>query len=127
VSPRPCSHCQQDAQTDFFLWFEDHIWDYDGYGGYDASSAALQSSEVRQSSCTVESIYTDALHSYPKEYKVFTRKLRQTLAARSNWLTQEFAFWETAAPHESATPDPIYELRTYHLKPGMLLEWESSW
>lgn len=62
-----------------------------------------------------------------QDYKTFTNRICQTLASRSNWLTQEFAFWETAPPHTSAAPHPIYELRTYHLKPGVLLEWESNW
>lgn len=39
-------------------------------------------------------------------------------------LNQEFAFWRVAPPQEKAG---IYEMRTYALKPGSLLEWEHEW
>ena len=37
---------------------------------------------------------------------------------------QEFAFWNTAAPRALGG---IFELRTYDLGPGNLLEWETHW
>jgi hypothetical protein len=39
-------------------------------------------------------------------------------------LTQEFNFWRVAPP---AVTGGIFELRTYALKPGALLEWEHEW
>lgn len=83
-----------------------HIWEYDGYEGYDRCSAALAKSE---------------------QFASLNKQLRSTLGSRSSWLTQEFAFWKTSPPRESGVKDPIYELRTYHLRPGTLLEWESNW
>lgn len=84
----------------------DHIWEYDGYAGYDAC--------------------VDVLHK-SKDAAEMAKQLRSTLASRSNWITQEFAFWATAPPQKSAVERPLYELRTYHLRPGMLLEWEANW
>jgi hypothetical protein len=83
-----------------------HIWEYDGYAGYDQTFQQSFSSP---------------------EMKKFNQKLRGTLASRSNWVTQEFAFWATARAQKSEVENPLYELRTYHLKPGMLLEWETNW
>ncbi|MCO5565583.1 hypothetical protein L7F22_019257 [Adiantum nelumboides] len=83
-----------------------HIWEYDGYAGYDQSSEAFYKS---------------------KENKDLVSQLRSTLASRSNWVTQEFAFWATVKAQKSNVERPLYELRTYHLKPGMLLEWETNW
>jgi hypothetical protein len=46
------------------------------------------------------------------------------LKSRSSHLCQEFAFLPTAPPR---TEGGIFELRIYQLKPGTLLEWESTW
>lgn len=86
----------------FHLFFySDHIWQYDGYAGYDAHRA---------------------LNS--KRSQELDQALRPLLSSRSNWITQEFAFWPTCKPRVT---DGLYELRTYHLKPGHLLEWEQHW
>ena len=37
---------------------------------------------------------------------------------------QEFAFWNTVPPRALGG---VFELRTYGLKPGKLLEWEGHW
>ena len=44
--------------------------------------------------------------------------------SRTNQLNQEFAFMPTQPPHAEGG---IFELRTYLLQPGTLLEWENSW
>lgn len=44
--------------------------------------------------------------------------------SRTNQLNQEFAFMPTQPPHAEGG---IFELRTYALQPGTLLEWENSW
>lgn len=46
------------------------------------------------------------------------------LTSRTNQLNQEFAILPTAPPHADGG---IFELRTYQLKPGTLLEWENTW
>ncbi|KAJ1020273.1 hypothetical protein NDA18_005870 [Ustilago nuda] len=80
-----------------------HIWEYDGYAGYDKAESALRSDP---------------------DFQELTRRLRPLLCNRSNWLTQEFSFWPSSPP---VTTNGLYELRTYHLKPGHLLEWEQHW
>lgn len=37
---------------------------------------------------------------------------------------QEFSFWPTSAPRKLGG---VFELRSYTLNPGSLLEWESHW
>jgi hypothetical protein len=44
--------------------------------------------------------------------------------SRTSQLNQEFAFMPTKPPHAEGG---IFELRTYALQPGTLLEWESAW
>lgn len=44
--------------------------------------------------------------------------------SRSNSLMQEFSFWPTTPPRELGG---IFELRSYILHPGKLLEWEQHW
>ncbi|CAO1619110.1 unnamed protein product [Parajaminaea phylloscopi] len=80
-----------------------HIWQYDGYAGYDASEEALHKSQLR---------------------KDMNAAIAPLIKHRSNWVCQEFAFWPTAEPQEKGG---VYELRTYHLQPGKLLEWEQHW
>jgi len=46
------------------------------------------------------------------------------VTSRSSQLTQEFAFFPTAPPRAQGG---IFELRSYQLKPGTLLEWENAW
>ncbi|KAI9224272.1 hypothetical protein BC828DRAFT_373887 [Blastocladiella britannica] len=54
------------------------------------------------------------------------RDLRAMITHRSSIACREFAFW---APDDAATPvyDGIYELRSYVLKPGTLLQWGQAW
>ncbi|PWN46696.1 NIPSNAP-domain-containing protein [Violaceomyces palustris] len=80
-----------------------HIWEYDGYAGFDQAHLAL---------------------SKDPAFQKFQSSIRQLLSDRSNWLTQEFSFWPSSPPR---TTNGLYELRTYHLKPGHLLEWEQHW
>lgn len=46
------------------------------------------------------------------------------LNSRTSQLNQEFAFLPAAAPRDEGG---IFELRTYQLEPGKLLEWETAW
>jgi hypothetical protein len=52
------------------------------------------------------------------------QEMTKYLVSRNSQLNQEFAFFPTAPPR---TQGGIFELRTYQLKPGVLLEWENTW
>ncbi|KAF9469793.1 NIPSNAP-domain-containing protein [Collybia nuda] len=80
-----------------------HILEYENYGGFDKTSQLLKSSP---------------------EHLAAYRQILPFLVSRSSQLSQEFAFFPTAPPHKKGG---IFELRSYHLQPGTLLEWESTW
>lgn len=81
-----------------------HIWEFKGYPGFHNSQV---------------SIHKDPL------YIEYLQKLRPLLRSRQSHLMQEFNFWGgTASPRQYGG---IFELRTYDLKPGKLMEWETSW
>ncbi|KAG0342043.1 hypothetical protein BG004_005778 [Podila humilis] len=80
-----------------------HIWEFDGYLGH--------SQEM------------DRLRKDPT-YQKFIKDLRPMLRSRDNQICLEFAFWKSRPP---VALGGIYEMRTYLLKPGNLLEWETNW
>eukprot|EP00842_Homolaphlyctis_polyrhiza_P006047 jgi/Hompol1/6443/HPOL_001708-RA len=80
-----------------------HIWEYNHYPGY---------------------IDTKALLAKDPVYAQFSRQLRPMLRSRENQIMLEFAFWKSSAP---MTTNGIYELRSYLLQPGKMLEWEHQW
>ncbi|KAJ3063565.1 hypothetical protein HK102_008435, partial [Quaeritorhiza haematococci] len=80
-----------------------HIWEYNHYPGYTETMKAL---------------------AVDSEYQRFLRELRPMLRSRNNQIMLEFAFWANSQP---ATHNGVYELRTYRLQPGRLLEWEHEW
>jgi len=80
-----------------------HIWEFDGYAGH-----AQEMDRLRK----------DPL------YQKFLKDLRQLLVSRDNQICLEFAFWKSKPPVDLGG---IYEMRTYLLKPGNLLEWEANW
>jgi len=80
-----------------------HIWEYKGYPGHKE---------------TLERLNQD------KEYKNFVKKLLPMLRSRENQICLEFGFWPTKPPTDFGA---IYELRSYLLRPGNLLEWELNW
>jgi len=80
-----------------------HIWEYRGYLGYDTTMARQEE------------------QPYYQRYK---NEVGQYLISRRSDLMQEFAFWNTVPPRALGG---IFELRTYRLKPGKLLEWEGHW
>jgi len=59
-----------------------------------------------------------------KEFLEFSRKRRTLINNRENQLLHEFTFFGEPEPRP---PSHIYELRTYHLKPGTLIEWGNNW
>ncbi|THH21211.1 hypothetical protein EW146_g301 [Bondarzewia mesenterica] len=79
-----------------------HILEYENYAGFDKALEKMRGSEHAQA------------------YKA----LVSHLTSRSSQLNQEFAFLPTVPPQERGG---IFELRTYQLNPGTLLEWESTW
>ncbi|KAI1919166.1 hypothetical protein LOZ58_004371 [Ophidiomyces ophidiicola] len=80
-----------------------HIWEYQRYTGYHAS-----------------------LHNISKhpDFVKFDRQLKSLIDNKSTSLMQEFSFWPTTPPRRLGG---IFELRSYTLHPGNLLEWESHW
>ncbi|TVY39486.1 Protein NipSnap-like protein [Lachnellula subtilissima] len=80
-----------------------HIWEYQRYDGYH-----------------------DSLHSISNhpEFPAFDKKLKSLIKTKRNSLMQEFSFWPTTAPRQLGG---VFELRSYTLHPGNLLEWETHW
>ncbi|XP_028851140.1 protein NipSnap homolog 1 [Denticeps clupeoides] len=90
-------------------WYGDqdqavHLWRYSG--GYPALTECL-----------------DKLN-HNKEYKEFRKERSKMLTARRNQLLLEFSFWNEPKPRSGPN---IYELRTYNLKPGTMIEWGNHW
>lgn len=80
-----------------------HIWEYQRYEGYHAS-----------------------LHNISRhpEFVKFDRKLKSLINSKKTSLMQEFSFWPTTPPRQLGG---LFELRSYTLHPGNLLEWETHW
>ncbi|KAJ1906540.1 hypothetical protein IWQ60_012056 [Tieghemiomyces parasiticus] len=80
-----------------------HIWEYEGYPAHELLQKELKGNPA---------------------YHEFHRRCLPLLTKRSSQIMLEFEFWPTSPP---VTTGGIYELRSYRLKPGHLLEWESNW
>lgn len=80
-----------------------HIWEYQRYQGYHASLHNIQSHP-----------------GFPE----FDHKLKKLIHSKRTSLMQEFSFWPTTPPRELGG---VFELRSYTLHPGNLLEWETHW
>lgn len=80
-----------------------HIWEYQGYEGYHSSLH-----EIGQ---------------HP-EFSKFDNKLKSLIKSKKTSLMQEFSFWPTTPPRRLGG---LFELRSYTLHPGQLLEWETYW
>ncbi|KIJ53531.1 hypothetical protein M422DRAFT_154445 [Sphaerobolus stellatus SS14] len=86
------------GQQDTFV----HILEYENYDGYDHTTELIRGS------------------SHEKDYK----ELLPHVASRSLQFNQEFAFFPSSPPRSEGG---IFELRTYQLRAGMLLQWEAAW
>ncbi|OAQ23428.1 nipsnap family protein [Linnemannia elongata AG-77] len=86
-----------------FITLKLHIWEFEGYLGHTQEM--------------------DRLRKDPT-YQKFLKDLRPMLISRDNQICLEFAFWKSRPP---VALGGIYEMRTYLLKPGNLLEWETNW
>ena len=80
-----------------------HIWEYPRYQGLHES---------------VNTVAKDG------EYAGFERTLRTLVNSTHVSLMQEFSFWPTSPPRQLGG---LFELRSYKLHPGNLLEWETHW
>jgi len=80
-----------------------HIWEYHRYDGYHASLHAIQ--------------------KHP-DHVVYEKKLRELITSKHSSIMQEFSFWPTSPPRKLGG---VFELRSYTLYPGTLLEWETHW
>ncbi|KAK3172551.1 hypothetical protein OEA41_005874 [Lepraria neglecta] len=80
-----------------------HIWEYQRYDGYHASLHSIA--------------------SHP-EFPAFDHKLKSLITHKQTSLMQEFSFWPTTPPRQLGG---LFELRSYTLHPGNLLEWETHW
>ncbi|TID17064.1 NIPSNAP-domain-containing protein [Venturia nashicola] len=80
-----------------------HIWEYQRYQGYHSSLHSIQ---------------------HHPGYADFDKKLKSLITAKRTSLMQEFSFWPTTSPRSLGG---VFELRSYTLHPGNLLEWETHW
>ncbi|XP_062483785.1 protein NipSnap homolog 1 isoform X1 [Pezoporus occidentalis] len=81
-----------------------HLWRFSG--GYPALSDCMNKLKQNQ------------------EYLEFRRERSRMLLSRRNQLLLEFSFWNEPLPRQGPN---IYELRTYKLKPGTMIEWGNNW
>lgn len=65
----------------------------------------------------------NAISQHP-EFPEFDRKLRKLIYEKKTSLMQEFSFWPTTPPRKLGG---VFELRSYELNPGQLLDWEQHW
>ncbi|XP_054570773.1 protein NipSnap homolog 2 isoform X3 [Eptesicus fuscus] len=81
-----------------------HLWRYEG--GYPALTEVM--SKLREN----------------QEFLQFRKARSNMLLSRKNQLLLEFSFWNEPLPR----PGPnIYELRSYQLRPGTMIEWGNYW
>ncbi|SMY29843.1 unnamed protein product [Zymoseptoria tritici ST99CH_1A5] len=80
-----------------------HIWEYQRYEGYHASLNTIQ---------------------HHPDFAGFDKKLKTLITKKEVSLMQEFRFWPTSPPRQLGG---VFELRSYTLHPGNLLEWETHW
>uniref|UniRef100_A0A673XW33 NIPSNAP domain-containing protein n=1 Tax=Salmo trutta TaxID=8032 RepID=A0A673XW33_SALTR len=81
-----------------------HLWRY--RGGYPALTEVMN--KLRQN----------------KEFMEYRNERGKMLLSRRNQLLLEFSFWNEPNPR----PGPnIYELRSYQLRPGTMIEWGNYW
>eukprot|EP00064_Thunnus_orientalis_P004437 superscaffoldBa00000404_g4449 len=81
-----------------------HLWRY--RGGYPALTEVMN--KLRQN----------------KEFTDYRKERGKMLLSRRNQLLLEFSFWNEPVPREGPN---IYELRSYQLRPGTMIEWGNYW
>ncbi|KAA0720550.1 Protein NipSnap -like protein 2 [Triplophysa tibetana] len=81
-----------------------HLWRY--RGGYPALTDVMN--KLKQN----------------KEFLEYREKRGKMLLSRRNQLLLEFSFWNEPVPRDGPN---IYELRSYQLRPGTMIEWGNYW
>ncbi|XP_064612200.1 protein NipSnap-like isoform X1 [Liolophura sinensis] len=81
-----------------------HIWSYKG--GYPVLNNA------------------NLIYRTDEDFIEFRRRRNKMLRSRSNQIMLAFSFWPEPEPRP---PKNIYELRSYVLKPGTMIEWGNNW
>lgn len=59
-----------------------------------------------------------------QEFSEFRKARSNMLLSRKNQLLLEFSFWNEPIPRSGPN---IYELRSYQLRPGTMIEWGNYW
>ena len=59
-----------------------------------------------------------------QNYQEFGNKLSKLINQRQNQICLSFTFWGEPSPRSQ---NHIYEMRSYALKPGTLIEWGNNW
>ena len=95
-----------------------HLWRYDGgYNAIDQNRKFLETSQdytlIMKVGCSADCGAGSAVQD-----------LRPLLRARESELYLQFSFWPEV---ELRNASHIYELRSYHLKPGTMMEWGNYW
>ena len=102
-----------------------HILEYEGYKGFDSTARALRTDQVSSQLGDwgrIELIHVD------QKMKSLYNDMLPHLTSREHQIMSEFSFWPSSPPHDSGFPDGgIFEMRSYQLVPGKLLEWEGAW
>uniref|UniRef100_A0A8D2KMA5 Nipsnap homolog 2 n=1 Tax=Urocitellus parryii TaxID=9999 RepID=A0A8D2KMA5_UROPR len=81
-----------------------HLWRYEG--GYPALTEVMNKLRENQ------------------EFVSFRKARSNMLLSRKNQLLLEFSFWNEPIPRSGPN---IYELRSYQLRPGTMIEWGNYW
>ncbi|XP_059105331.1 protein NipSnap homolog 2 [Peromyscus eremicus] len=81
-----------------------HLWRYEG--GYPALTEVMNKLKENQ------------------EFVNFRKARSDMLLSRKNQLLLEFSFWNEPVPRSGPN---IYELRSYQLRPGTMIEWGNYW
>ncbi|XP_006889833.1 PREDICTED: protein NipSnap homolog 2 [Elephantulus edwardii] len=81
-----------------------HLWRYEG--GYPALTEVMNKLRENQ------------------EFVAFRKARSDMLLSRKNQLLLEFSFWNEPVPRSGPN---IYELRSYQLRPGTMIEWGNYW
>uniref|UniRef100_A0A8D0XWW3 Nipsnap homolog 2 n=1 Tax=Sus scrofa TaxID=9823 RepID=A0A8D0XWW3_PIG len=81
-----------------------HLWRYEG--GYPALTEVMNKLKENQ------------------EFSRFRKERSNMLLSRKNQLLLEFSFWNEPVPRSGPN---IYELRSYQLRPGTMIEWGNYW
>ncbi|XP_037670199.1 protein NipSnap homolog 2 [Choloepus didactylus] len=81
-----------------------HLWRYEG--GYPALTEVMNKLRENQ------------------EFTHFRKARGDMLLSRKNQLLLEFSFWNEPIPRSGPN---IYELRSYQLRPGTMIEWGNYW